>query len=179
MEDINYIKHLNGAFMQFSKDSRLNPTHISLYIALFQLWNNSFFKGEFYINREEVMDYSKIGSKSTYHRCIKELSHWNYLLYSPSHNPFKGSRIKMFDFGTSTEQALYPSRTEIEISHGQALVSINKHIQTIENNKNINKRKNLKNSNSKNFETEEKLVATVPYQDNLKTSSDKNYDDPL
>lgn len=165
--------------MQFSKDTRLNPTHISLYVALFQLWNNSFFKGEFYINREEVMDYSKIGSKSTYHRCIKELSHWNYLLYSPSHNPFKGSRIKMFDFGTSDGQALYPSRTEIETSDGQALVSINKHIQTIENNKNLNKRKNLKNSNSKNFKTNEKQTATVPYQDNLKTSSDKNYDEPL
>ena len=135
-----------GCLFNSLKDSRLNPTHISLYVALFQLWNYSFFKGEFYINREEVMAYSKIGSKSTYHRCIKELSHWNYLLYTPSHNPFKGSRIKMFDFGTSTEQVLYPSRTNIETSNGQALVSINKHIQTIENNKNLNKRQNFNNS---------------------------------
>jgi len=187
LEAINYIKHLNGVFVQFSKDDRLNPTHISLYIGLFQLWNHSFFKAEFHINREEVMEYSKIGSKSTYHRCIKELSHWNYLLYTPSHNPFKGSRIKMFDFnpersrrvGTSTEQAVYPSHTDIGTSNGQALVPINKHIQTIENNKNINKRENFKKSNSKNSETEEKQIATAPYQDNLKTSSDKNYDDPL
>ncbi|SIQ20175.1 hypothetical protein [Maribacter ulvicola] len=179
MEDINYIKHLNGVFLQFSKDSRLNPTHISLYVALFQLWNTNFFKDEFYINREEVMGFSKIGSKSTYHRCIKELSHWKYLLYTPSHNPFKGSRIKMFDFGTSTEQALYPSRTNIETSNGQALVPINKHIQTIENSKNLNKRQNFKKSNFKNPETKEKQNSTVPYQDNLKTSSDKNYDEPL
>ena len=165
--------------MQFSKDNRLNPTHVSLYVALFHLWNTNFFKEEFYINREEVMTYSKIGSKSTYHRCIKELSHWKYLLYTPSHNPFKGSRIKMFDFGTSTEQALYPSRTNIETSSGQALVSINKHIQTIENNKNINKRENFKKSNSQNSETESKQDGAVPYQDNLKTSSDKNYDEPL
>ncbi len=177
--DVNYIKHLNNVFEQFSKDTRLNPTHISLYIALFQIWNNNFFKQEFYINREEVMDFSKIGSKSTYHRCIKELSHWNYLLYTPSHNPFKGSRIKMFNFETSTEQALYSNRTKIGTSTGQALVPINKHIQTIENNKNINKRENLKNSNAKNSETNEKQYATVPYQDNLKTSSDKNYDEPL
>lgn len=179
MKDVNYIKHLNNVFIQFSKDTRLNPTHISLYVALFQLWNNSFFKGEFYINREEVMDYSKIGSKSTYHRCIKELSHWKYLLYTPSHNPFKGSRIKMFDFGTSTEQALYPSRTNIETSTGQALVRINKHIQTIGNSKNRIKHENFKNSNTKSFETEEKQNATVPYQDNLKTNSNKNYDEPL
>jgi hypothetical protein len=179
LEDINYIKHLNGVFVQFAKDSRLNPTHISLYVALFQLWNYNFFKDEFYINREEVMQYSKIGSKSTYHRCIKELSHWKYLLYTPSHNPFKGSRIKMFDFGTSTKQALYPSRTNIETSNEQALVRINKHIQTIENNKNINKRKSLKNLNFKNSENNAKQDATAPYQDNLKTSSDKNYDEPL
>ncbi|MCB0447475.1 MAG: hypothetical protein KDD03_08180, partial [Gelidibacter sp.] len=92
MEDVNYIKHLNNVFFQFSKDSRLNPTHISLYVALFQLWNTNFFKDEFFINREEVMAFSKIGSKSTYHRCIKELDHWHYLLYTPSHNPFRGSR---------------------------------------------------------------------------------------
>lgn len=176
MEDINYIKQLNGVFEQFSKDSRLNPTHISLYVALFQIWNNNFFKDEFYMNREEVMTLSKIGSKSTYHRCIKELSHWNYLLYTPSHNPFKGSRIKMFDFGTSGGQVMYPNHTEIETSNGQALVPINKHIQTIENNKNLNKREISENSNSENGEN---YSASVPYQDNLKTSSDKNYDDPL
>ncbi|UMB54212.1 hypothetical protein MKD41_01735 [Lutibacter sp. A64] len=179
MENINYIKHLNAVFMLFSKDKRLNPTHISLYVALFQLWNTNFFKGEFFINREEVMSYSKIGSKSTYHRCIKELHYWKYLLYQPSHNPFKGSQIKMFNFGTSDGQALYLSRTDIETSDGQALVSINKHIQTIENNKNKNKPIFLKNLNSNNSKIAKKQKSTVPYQDNLKTSTDKNYDEPL
>ncbi|MCR9065589.1 MAG: hypothetical protein NXI00_16580 [Cytophagales bacterium] len=122
------------------------------------------------------MEFSKIGSKSTYHRCIKELSHWKYLLYTPSHNPFKGSRIKMFDFGTSSGQALYPSHTKIETSNGQALVPINKHIQTIENNKNLNKRQFSENSNLKK---EENQSASIPYLDNLKTSSNKNYNEPL
>ncbi|MBN4058081.1 hypothetical protein JYT34_01435 [Olleya sp. AH-315-K02] len=179
MEDINYIKHLNGVFVQFSKDNRLNPTHISLYMALFQIWNDYHFTESFYINRAEVMELSKVGSKTTYHRCIKELSHWKYLLYTPSHNPFRGSRIKMFDFGTSTEQVLYPSCTNIETSAGQALVSINKHIQTIKNSKNINKQQRLKNLNFKNSENKVKQEATIPYQDNLKTSSDKDYNEPL
>lgn len=82
------------------------------------------------------MGFSKIGSKSIYHRCVKELNHWKYLLYTPFHNTFKGNHIKMFNFGTSTEQALNPNRTKIETSIGQALVPINKHIQTIENSKN-------------------------------------------
>ena len=60
MQNVNFIKHLKGVFIQFSKDNRLNPTHISLYIALFQIWNNNRFLEEFYINREEVMRFSKI-----------------------------------------------------------------------------------------------------------------------
>lgn len=179
MEDINYIKHLNGVFEQFSKDNRLNPTHISLYVALFQFWNNNYFRDEFYINREEIMTLSKIGSKSTYHRCIKELSHWKYILYTPSHNPFKGSRIKMFNFGTSAGQALYPSRTKIGTSTGQAVVPINKHIQTIENNKNINKQRIFKNSRLQDLENADKQIKVVPYLDNLKTSKDKDYNEPL
>ncbi len=172
LEQVNYVRHLNGVFVQFSKDKRLNPTHISLYFALFQIWNSNRFVNVFYINREEVMRFSKIGSKSTYHRCIKNLSYWNYILYLPSHNPFKGSQIKMFNFGTSSEQAMYLSRAETKTSHGQELVPINKHIQTFKNN-NKQEELNFENSNL------EKLSASVPNGDNLQIASDKNYDDPL
>jgi hypothetical protein len=129
---MNYIKHLNGVLDQFSKDNRLNPTHISLYIALFQFWNYNRFPDDFYINREEVMKFSKIGSNTTYHRCIKELSHWKYILYSPSHNPFKGSKVKLFNFSTSDKQELYLDST----INGQALVS---NTNMFKHNTNINK----------------------------------------
>ena len=86
---MNYIKHLNGVFLQFSRDNRLNPTHISLYVGLFQLWNNYHFRESFHFDREEVMAYAKIGSKSTYYRCLKELHLCEYLFYTPSHNPFQ------------------------------------------------------------------------------------------
>ena len=228
MEQVNYIKHLNAVFLQFSKDSRLNPTHISLYVALFQLWNNYHFPMEFYVNREEAMRFSKIGSKTTYHRCIKELHHWNYLLYEPSHNPFKGSRIKMFNFGTSDGQALYPNDTNIGTSNGQAVVSINKHIQTGRNKANDTKLDQPKNENevidffekenwpeleakkfynhyqgigwkvggktkivdwhatarnwmikAEELKEEKTMVAVSQNTDNLKTSSNKNYNEPL
>lgn len=179
MEDINYIKHLNGVFEQFSKDNRLNPTHISLYIALFQFWNSNYFRDEFYINREEVMHYAKIGSKSTYHRCIKELSYWKYLLYTPSHNPFKGSKIKLFNFSTSGEQVLYQNRTNIGTSSGQAVVPIIKHIQTRENFKNTYKHENFKNSNPQFLKNRDKPAPLVQNQDNLKTTTEKNYNEPL
>lgn len=124
---MNYIKHLNGVFQQFSKDSRLNPTHISLYMALFQFWNINRFPDIYFINREEVMNMAKIGSKATYHRCLRNMDHWKYIYYYPSHNPYKGSQIKMLIFGTTNEQPLNKSETSSE----QALVSytnINKQI---------------------------------------------------
>lgn len=100
---MNYIKLLNAAFEKFFFDDRLNPTHISLYMALFQEWNSNRFANLFYVNRRELMQVAKIGSKSTYHRCITDLSHWNYLNYFPSNNPYKGSKIKMAIIGTSDE----------------------------------------------------------------------------
>lgn len=33
---MNYIKHLTGFYEKVALDNTLNPTHISLYIALFQ-----------------------------------------------------------------------------------------------------------------------------------------------
>ncbi|MFD1315174.1 hypothetical protein [Namhaeicola litoreus] len=98
MENINYIKHLNGVFYLFSKDARLNPSHISMYIALFRLWNINRFPKVFFIHRAEVMQLSRIGSQTTYHKCIRELDFWSYLKYLPSHNHFHGSRVKMFNF---------------------------------------------------------------------------------
>ena len=84
----------------------------------------------------------------------------------------------MFDFGTSTGQVVNQSSTNNGTSNGQAVVSINKHIQTMQNTKSNNKQGDFKNSNFQSANSN-KQNASVPYQDNLKTSTDKNYDDPL
>ncbi|MDO6761862.1 hypothetical protein Q4566_16770 [Tamlana sp. 2_MG-2023] len=176
MEEVNYIRHLNAVFIAFSKDGRLNPTHISLYIALFNLWNMYHFPKEFYINRQEVMALSKIGSKSTYHRSIKALSHWKYLQYNPSKNKFKGSQVIMFHFGTSSRQEVDSNGAKSGTRSEQEVVSKRKHIQTVKNNTNENKQEYL---NFKNFSGQHKRNSSVPYQDNLKVCSDKNYHEPL
>jgi len=103
---MNYIKLLNAAFEKFYFDDRLNPTHISLYMALFQEWNSSRFADELYVNRRDLMRAAKIGSKSTYHRCVTNLDSWDYLSYYPSNNPYKGSKIKMAIIGTSDEPVM-------------------------------------------------------------------------
>lgn len=150
---MNYIKLLNAAFEKFYFDDRLNPTHISLYMALFQEWNSSRFADEFYVNRRDLMHCSKIGSKSTYHRCVTDLDTWLYLSYFPSNNPYKGSKIKMAIIGTSDEPVVgqynpileqlaeryHPNDEPVVYQHrpvsGQALVSTINNTKQVKNNK--------------------------------------------
>jgi len=138
---MNYIKHLNSVFELFTRDSRLNPTHISLYMALFQFWNINRFPEVFYINREEVMVMAKIGSKATYHRCLRRLHDWKYIRYLPSHNPYKGSQIQMLKFGTSSCSNTGTSSEQVEEQALVPYININKQ------NKNFNKHKLPKNEN--------------------------------
>ncbi|WP_233788930.1 hypothetical protein [Chryseobacterium scophthalmum] len=71
MTRINYIKHLTGFYEKVAQDNTLNPTHISLYLGLFQFWNFNRFRNPFSISRDELMRISKIHSKATYHKCLK------------------------------------------------------------------------------------------------------------
>ena len=139
MAETNYIKHLNNVYVKFAEDENLNTSHISLYLALFQFWNMNRFTNPFYINRNEVMKVSKIGSKNTYHKCLRELDKWKYIEYLPSNNPFKSSQINLPNLtenqcpknGTSSVQALYPFGTKIGTSIGIS----NKHYKQINNSK--------------------------------------------
>jgi hypothetical protein len=95
---MNYIKHLTGFFEKVSIDKTLNPTHVSMYMSLFQFWNCNRFKNPISISRDEVMRISKISSKATYHKCLKNLHSLGYINYEPSYNPFKGSHVYLFNF---------------------------------------------------------------------------------
>lgn len=167
---MNYIKHLTGFFEKVAIDKTLNPTHVSLYIALFQFWNCNRFKNPISINRDEVMRISKISSKATYHKCLKNLHSLGYINYEPSYNPFKGSHVILFNFSEDlkplpkserkpkneplielvSEQALNKSCTSSKTGTEQALVPSINYI----NNTNILNDKNVSNLEklTKNFE---------------------------
>lgn len=95
---MNYLRHLSVFFDRILQDGSLNPTHISLYIALFQFWNINRFQNPISISRDEVMRLSKICSKATYHKCMRELNEKGYLKYEPSFNPYKGSMVSLYPF---------------------------------------------------------------------------------
>lgn len=167
---MNYIKHLTGFFEKVALDRTLNPTHISLYIALFQFWNCNRFKNPISISRDEVMRISKISSKATYHKCLKNLHSLGYINYQPSYNPFRGSHVILFNFSEDlkplpkferkpknephfeqvNEQALNKSCTSSETGTEQAVVPSINYI----NNTNLLNKKNISNlkKHSKNFE---------------------------
>lgn len=105
---MNYIRHLSGFFEKVAKDKALNPTHVSLYVSLFQFWNRSRFANPISITREEIMRISKISSFTTYHRCLKALHDYGYIKYEPSFNPYKGSHVYLFDFS----EELKPIKSE-------------------------------------------------------------------
>ncbi|UFH36525.1 hypothetical protein [Flavobacterium acetivorans] len=92
------IKHLTRLFDRLIEDQAIHPTHISLYFTLFQYWNINRFQNPISITRDEIMIISKISSKTTYHKCMRELNDKGYIKYEPTFNPFKGSIVLLFNF---------------------------------------------------------------------------------
>ena len=111
---MNYIKHLTGFFDKVIQDRHLNPTHISLYIALFQQWNINRFQNPISITRDEMMRISKIASKATYHKCIRELNDKGFLKYDPSFNPYRGSMVFLFNFSDEHKPVQKRERNEVK-----------------------------------------------------------------
>ena len=95
---MNYIKHLTGFFNKAADEQKLNPTHISLYLALFQCWNVNRFKNPTGISRDEIMNASKINSNATYHKCMKDLQTLGFIEYLPTYNPHSSSNVNMINF---------------------------------------------------------------------------------
>lgn len=102
------------------RDDRLRPQHISLYAALLFYWNNNQFRNPLMLRRKELMRLSKIGSKDTYTKCLKELHQWNYMRYLPSANAQLRSQFHMFPFDSSTDFNALPDAEAITRSRVEA-----------------------------------------------------------
>lgn len=138
MKIVNYITHLNAVLEQFNADERIRQGHITLYLAFFQKWNRSYFKKEITVNRELIMERAKIRSKTTYHNYLRDLNNWGYLIYIPSYNPLGGSKIHMFNFGTSPSTIASQKVDKTVPEPGQNLVPFNK----LKTNIKLNKQRN-------------------------------------
>jgi hypothetical protein len=190
---MNYIKHLTGFFEKVGSDKTLNPTHVSLYMSLFQFWNCNRFKNPISISRDEVMRISKISSKATYHKCLKNLHSLGYINYEPSYNPFKGSHVYLFNFSDDlkpipksdkkassntepvfelvNEQVVNKSCTSSGTSTEQALVSYinNTNIPNISNDLKI---VNL-DEQAKKFQIDDDFLKSIGVEEKEKSSAKK------
>ncbi len=170
---MNYIRHLTGFYDKIQQDDRLNPTHISLYLALFQFWNLNHFQNPISISRNEMMRLSKISALGTYHKCIKQLQDFGYIEYLPSFNPYKGSLVNLHNFEdsdvqrvngkrikkqTPTEQALNSHHIKIDTSIEQALIPSKNNINLLNNKHSVSTQKKIDELNFESSEPEKEKL---------------------
>ena len=92
-EVISALKKLTIFYSAIKEDPRIAPTHISLYMALFQFYNLNKFQHPIKITRTAVMEVAKISGLATYHKCMKDLVEFGYIQYEPSFNPAISSQV--------------------------------------------------------------------------------------
>ncbi len=87
------LQELMTFMHELASDLRLKPTHISLCLALCHAWVRSNFQNYFQVSRSKLMAASRIQSRATYHKVMKDLQAFGYLKYTPSYHPAKGSSV--------------------------------------------------------------------------------------
>ena len=91
------VKELTKFYSAVKDDNRLGTSHISLYMALFQLYNMNGFCNPVFITRGPVMELAKISGLATYHKCMKDLHQYGYIQYQPSYNPAISSQVTILN----------------------------------------------------------------------------------
>lgn len=83
--------------MSVYSNDQFSPTHIALYMALFQFWNQHRFPASFTVARADLMQLAKIKSKTTYSKGLGDLEGWRYIMYQRSNNPLAKSRFTLIN----------------------------------------------------------------------------------
>ena len=89
------LSALNNFLGLAAKDDRLSVTHIGLFTALHHLSNDKPPGDFFRISRKVLMRFSHIRSFVTYHKYIRELNEYGYIIYQPSYDYYKGSQAAL------------------------------------------------------------------------------------
>ncbi|HEV7333098.1 MAG TPA: hypothetical protein VGN63_18835 [Flavisolibacter sp.] len=74
-------------------DVTIGSSHISLFMALYQLWSENDWQTPVLVKRKEVMQRSKIGSSATYHKSLRQLVQVGCIHYEPCSNPALKSKV--------------------------------------------------------------------------------------
>jgi hypothetical protein len=111
-QQVNTIHHLNSFYDTLQGNVHLRANDISVYLALFRLWNRQELKNPFQVKQEEVLTLSRINSNNTYSKCLKRLAKLKYIIYQPSPAPFIPSNITILplapEFKAYTKDSPHP-----------------------------------------------------------------------
>lgn len=75
------------------QERKIQPTRISVFMAILQIWKEQEHQNPFRITRKKVMKKSGVKSIVTYHKCITELQDRGMMDYQPSYHPKLGSKV--------------------------------------------------------------------------------------
>lgn len=92
---MNRIEVISKAYAGIARNEHITVWHLSIYTTLLYLWVENNYINPITITRKKVMKLAHINSIVTYHKCIKQLQEFGYILYVPSYNYFLGSRITL------------------------------------------------------------------------------------
>jgi hypothetical protein len=196
---MNYIRHLNAFFTMVKSDDRLTALHVSLYIALFQYWNLNRFQNPFSVYRDDIMKMSRIGSKNTYHKCIKHLHNTGYIIQHPvnaKYSPAKFSilrldkkevkvfsQLNLFNPNNNTERV--PELNNTGTNKDTEPVSKEGHLLKPVNSKHLKgkdifeKNKVLQEAINKMAQVPDLVHGKTPPLANHQLNNKKNYSEPL
>jgi hypothetical protein len=108
----NYVRHLNAFLRLVETDTRLAPPHISLYLELFRVWNMKRFQNPIQPIPELSMNMSKIRSRTTYRKTLKELRDYGYIRYSK----LTSNRAAVVEMLSFDDQSLVSGQTGVDQS---------------------------------------------------------------
>ncbi|QJD95930.1 hypothetical protein HH214_08605 [Mucilaginibacter robiniae] len=76
-------------------DRRITVWHISLYLGILHLWQQSGCPPQVRISRELLMRKARFKSITTYHKYIRELCDFGYIRYMPTYDVYTGSAVEI------------------------------------------------------------------------------------
>ncbi|MDP5200185.1 MULTISPECIES: hypothetical protein [Flavobacterium] len=87
------IKIATIFFQAIENDFRIGTTHIAIFAALLQFRATKDFINPIQAYSLEIQNIAKVVSPKTYHKCMKELDSYGYIVYVPTKNKNKRSSI--------------------------------------------------------------------------------------
>jgi hypothetical protein len=95
----------------FNNPDKVRPTHISLYLFLWNQGNRANWVEWFKCPYDLAMQGACIGNKGTYYKCLDELQSYNLIKYKKGLNNYKAPQIhliKLYDSVPLSEQVTVP-----------------------------------------------------------------------